>query len=135
MKKIIQHDELTTTEAVIDLYISKNSGDGYRATYLSNNHLILKFGATEITIKLHRDDSINNSTNISITDFASTGFTSANASPISNFNNNNPQVATFLLTLEKNQMIDFGVFVKIIENDGTKTILFCDPQASNDPEV
>lgn len=68
-----------------------------------------------------------------ISSYASSGVSSGKK-PIFNFNTEkNNQSASFKLNLEEHEMIDFGIFVTVHDQNKNPDILFCDPQASNDP--
>ncbi len=71
-----------------------------------------------------------------ITTYACTGVT-AKHSPIISFaadNGRKAPLAVLTIGLRPHQVIDFGLFVELANDDkGTRTTVFCDPQASNDP--
>ncbi|NOT89368.1 MAG: hypothetical protein HOP03_14480 [Lysobacter sp.] len=116
----------------IELDISEKDHE-FRWSY-KNRHVIIDSSAMPVEIRL------NNRTDATayIANYASTGVSSTDVSnirsPISSFElGKDSQSATFTISLLPNQLIDFGVFVMIERRGEPATILFCDPQASNDP--
>jgi hypothetical protein len=111
----------------IELEISEKDSE-FTWSY-KNRHIIIDCSAMPVEIKLkNRTDAA-----ASITNYASSGVSNTR-SPISSFElGKDSQSATFTISLLPNQLIDFGVFVMIEQHGKPAAILFCDPQASNDP--
>ncbi len=113
----------------IKLLITGSHGN-YRGTY-SNNLVLLGDGKTTIKIELLNDT--NDGSSAVITDYSSTGVT-AKHSPIKAFKTGDDGKSAHLtISLHPHQLIDFGVFVELTSGNNTLAIIFCDPQASNDP--
>lgn len=113
----------------IQLTITGSHGN-YSGTY-SSNLVLLGEGKTTIEIEL-LNETTDGSTAV-ITDYSSTGVT-AKHSPIKAFEPiNDGQSALMTIRLHPHQLIDFGVFVELKYGKQIPTLLFCDPQASNDP--
>lgn len=101
----------------------------YQGTY-SNNLVLIGHGKTTIEIQLLNETDDASAT---IADYSSTGVT-AKQSPIKRFAPSpDRQSAIMTISLHPHQLIDFGVFVEVSDGRHPTTILFCDPQASNDP--
>jgi hypothetical protein len=114
------------------VYLTISGVYGHYSGSYSTRSLIFHDLSADITIKIVNKtlDGIS----VKIDNYASTGVAGSN-DPIDNFTVKHcGQSATFTLNLLEHQLIDFGVFV-VIETEGKTepTILFCDPQASNDP--
>lgn len=113
----------------IQLAITGSHGS-YRGRY-SSNLVLLGDGKTTIEIEL-LNETTDGSTAF-ITDYSSTGV-SAKHSPIKAFEPiNEGQSALMTIRLHPHQLIDFGVFVELRYGRQPPTLMFCDPQASNDP--
>ncbi len=134
MTRFIQNDDLAAPAAkTIELQIFEIDG-GFAWSYSSKRAITVSFAMPiEIKLKNHTDAKA------SIFNYASSGMyastvTPALHSPISSFAlDKDGQSVTFTISLFPNQLIDFGVFVLIEQSGRPDVILFCDPQASNDP--
>lgn len=114
----------------LTLTIFENENGGYAWAY-SDNLLLVPGGVASIRIVLK--NATENGARARVNDFASTGMTQRN-SPIKSFSPEHDGRAAILeLGLLPNQLIDFGVFVEVTRTGHDTVILFCDPQASNDP--
>jgi hypothetical protein len=128
MARFIQHDDPAAPMAkTVELDILETNGK-FTWSYSSTRVIRVKLGMSiEIKLKNYTDAKA------SILDYASTGVHGPH-SPISLFTlGKDQQSATFTIDLFARQLIDFGVFVKIEKSGSPDVILFCDPQASNDP--
>lgn len=130
MTRFVCNDNLATLGvARIALTISGSHGN-YRGTY-SDNFLVLGPGKTPVEIELQNETT--DGSLAAITDYSSTGVT-ARRSPIGSFKpSRDGTSAVMTIGLFAHQLIDFGVFVELTYGDYPPTIIFCDPQASNDP--
>ncbi len=130
MTRFVCNDNLATLGmARIALRITGSHGN-YRGTY-SDNFLVLGPGNTPVEIELQNETT--DGSLAAITDYSSTGVT-ARRSPIRAFKPSRDGTSAVLtISLLAHQLIDFGVFVELVYGDYPPTIIFCDPQASNDP--
>ncbi len=130
MTRFVQNDHLGADGIkILELTISDTSS-GFTWSY-SSKRIITGKSATPVEVKLVN----NTSADVAIVDYASTGVSDLH-SPIAEFElNSNQQLATFLIELYPRQLIDFGLFVSVKPAGEPPIILFCDPQASNDPIV
>lgn len=114
----------------IDLTITEGPNKTLAWAY-SHKHIILNGSVAEILIQL-----INKTQALAaIATYASSGVTEAQQ-PIKSDSfcrRGDGQAASFSISLLPNQLVNFGVFVSLLWPDGSETMLFCDPQASNDP--
>jgi hypothetical protein len=133
---------------VIDLNITQYSPyQKFTWSYTSGSQLFLPTGVSTITINL---SLTNFSPGISATveSYASTGISALaliesemvsgrpSPSPILKFKSSQDGVpATISLLLFPHQIIDFGLFVRVMLENKELDYLFCDPQASNDPQL
>ncbi len=125
------NDELTSTEnPPIKLVITGSYGN-YGWTYFTNR-ILLYPGHNTVEIDLINATS-DSSRAVITKHYSSTGVT-AEHSPITKFEAGvDGQSAQVTIHLCRHQMIDFGVFVELTYDKQAPTLLFCDPQASNDP--
>lgn len=128
MTRFIHNDDLGMPDTkAIELEITKKDQQ-YTWSY-SNKRVIISSFPTPVEIKLRNKTG---EPAAFMDNYASTGV-SDEYSPISSLElGKGGQSITFMISLYKYQLIDFGVFV-VIEQSGGQVILFCDPQASNDP--
>lgn len=130
MTRFIRNGSPITPEIPrIQLLITGSHGN-YRGTY-SSSLVLLGDGRTTIEIEV-LNETTDGSTAF-ITDYSSTGVT-ARHSPIKAFEpSDDGQTALMTIGLHPHQLIDFGVFVELRYGKQPPTLMFCDPQASNDP--
>ena len=127
MTRLIHKDDLDANQPVtLYLNVVQTSSGKYLWTYFPLP-LFLGTGKTEVRINLKYTPIDDSSATIS--SYASTGFNGAN-SPISSTGKPN----SAFITLQKNQIIEFGVYVTVT-GGANPTTIFCDPQASNDPSL
>lgn len=113
----------------IQLTIAGSHGN-YSGTYSSN---LVLLGDGKTTIEIELVNGTTDGTTAVITDYSSTGVT-ARHSPIKAFEpSDDGQTALMTIGLHPHQLIDFGVFVELRYGRQPPTLMFCDPQASNDP--
>lgn len=113
----------------IQLLITGSHGK-YRGTYSSN---LVLLGDSKTTIEIKVINETTDGSTASITDYSSTGV-SEKQSPIKAFEpSDDGQTALMTIGLHPHQLIDFGVFVELRYGKQPPTLMFCDPQASNDP--
>lgn len=130
MTRFIRNGSPITTEIPsIQLLITGSHGN-YRGRYSSNLVLV---GDGKTTIEIELLNETTDGTTAFITDYSSTGV-SAKDSPIKAFEpSEDGQSALMTIGLYPHQLIDFGVFVELRYGKQPPTLMFCDPQASNDP--
>ena len=130
MTRFIRNGSPITTEIPsIQLLITGSNGN-YRGRYSSNLVLV---GDGKTTIEIELLNETTDGTTAFITDYSSTGV-SAKDSPIKAFEpSEDGQSALMTIGLYPHQLIDFGVFVELRYGKQPPTLMFCDPQASNDP--
>lgn len=130
MTRFIRNSSLVTLDIPsIQLSITGSHGN-YQGEY-SDNLVLLGDGKT--TIKIELQNKTTDGSAAVITDYSSTGVT-ARRSPIKSFRpSQDGQSVQMTIRLHPHQLIDFGVFVELTHGNLLPTILFCDPQASNDP--
>ena len=133
---------------IIDLNITQYSPyQEFDWSYTSGSQLFLPTGVSTITINLSLTNFAPNiyatvdsyaSTGISALELIESEITSGrpNPSPILKFKPSQDGVpATISLRLFPHQIIDFGLFVSVMLENKQLAYLFCDPQASNDPQL
>ncbi len=130
MTRFVRNGDPTIPEIPRILLAISGSHGAYRGTYSSNLVLI---GGGKTTIGIELVNETTDGSSAVITDYSSTGVT-ARHSPIKPFKpSDDGQSALMTIRLHPNQLIDFGVFVAMTYGGQHPTIIFCDPQASNDP--
>jgi hypothetical protein len=131
MTRLIHNDNdndlVGVPHAEIDLFLVKVSEGKYIWRY-SHPQIITKSLDLEIVFNLKFLGDFTPS----IQSFASTGFDGVQ-SPLSIVKKSDNSI-TLKINIKKNQIIDIGLFIKVSEA-GHPKVIFCDPQASNDPEV
>ena len=130
MTRFVRKGDSTIPEIPRILLAITGSHGGYRGTYSSDLVLI---GGGKTTIGIELVNETTDGSSAAITDYSSTGVT-ARHSPIKPFiPSDDGQSALMTIRLHPHQLIDFGVFVEVRHGKHPPTIIFCDPQASNDP--
>ncbi len=130
MTTFIRKDNFDTTKVPpIQLTIAGSRGN-YRGWY-SENFVFL--GTAKTTIEIEIQNETTDGSLAAITDYSSSGVT-ARRSPITSFKPSRDGASAVLTIVSfAHELIDFGVFVELTCGDYPPTVIFCDPQASNDP--
>jgi hypothetical protein len=130
-----QRDECETegAENEVTLSLVIFFASGRIRWFYEQNQIIIGPGTTKATIVLN--NLLPDGMKVSIDEYATTGISRTN-NPIAGFSpSSDGSSAKFELSLLDNQLIDFGVFVLVNTANGDSQVIFCDPQASNDPKL
>ncbi|MDQ3287353.1 MAG: hypothetical protein M3Q42_03660 [Pseudomonadota bacterium] len=133
MIRFIHNGNLTKPEVRqhIKLIITGSREDGYRWIYSSN---FIHLGPRETKVAIEIVNEALGIDSASIVDYCSTGVTES-YTPIKKFTLATPEKpAVLTIRVPAKQLIDFAVFVDLKIGGEVVATLFCDPQASNDPD-